>query len=282
MVLELLLNPKKAERKPWELFFLGLVYAAISFGLSYWVFREYMSIGMVALTAICSVPIIYNIFKLEEEKDELMPKKEHWLIKEHGKALEAFTFLFLGFVVSFLILFTVLPSGTVEQTFSAQINTIAQVKSTAAATGQFADSITSLVPILMNNLKILIFCFILSFFFGAGAIFVLTWNASVVAVAIGIFVRNSLLSHISPSFAAYSHVLSLGVFKYMTHGIFEVAAYFVGALAGGILSIAVIRHEFGTSEFKKVMLDSLDSFALAIIIIVIAALIEVFVTPLIA
>ena len=283
MVLELLLNPKKAERKPWELFFLGLVYASVSFLLSYWVFRDYISIGMVALTAICSVPIIYNLFKLEEEKDEFMPKKEYWLIKEHGKALEAFTFLFLGFVVAFFIIFTALPSVTVEQVFSSQINTIAQVKSTSAAsTGSLVDSVGEFIPILMNNLKILIFCFILSFFFGAGAIFVLTWNASVVAVAIGIFVRNEVLSHISTSIAAYSQVISLGVFKYMTHGIFEVAAYFVGALAGGILSIAIIRHEFGSDEFKKVMLDSLDIVALSIIVLFFAALVEVFVTPIIA
>jgi uncharacterized membrane protein SpoIIM required for sporulation len=283
MVLELLLNPKKAERKPWELFFLGLIYASVSFLLSYWVFREYISIGMVALTAICSVPIIYNLFKLEEEKDELMPKKEYWLIKEHGKALEAFTFLFLGFVAAFFIIFTALPSITAEHVFSAQINIIAQVKSTSAAsTGSLVNSIGEFIPIFMNNLKILIFCFILSFFFGAGAIFVLTWNASIVAVAIGIFVRNEVISHISTSLSTYSQIISIGVFRYMTHGIFEVAAYFVGALAGGILSIAVIRHEFGSDEFKKVMLDSLDIVALSIIVLFFTALIEVYVTPIIA
>jgi len=279
MVLESLLNPKKAERNPWELFFLGLVYASFSFLLSWWVFKDYISIIMVTLTAICSVPLFYNMMKLEERKDEDLPKKEYWLIKEHGKAVSAFTFLFLGFVAAFLVLFIALPSSTAQDFFSAQINTISQIKS-STPTGNFLSTITNIVPIISNNMKILIFCFLLSFFFGAGAIFVLTWNASVVAVAVGIFVRNNLLSHLSPSVAAYSQFISLGVIKYLTHGIFEIIAYFIGALAGGIISIAIIRHDFGTPAFKKTLLDSLDIMALSIIIIFFAAIIEVFFTPL--
>ncbi|MBN1543870.1 stage II sporulation protein M [Candidatus Woesearchaeota archaeon] len=278
MVLEALLNPKKAERKPWELFFIGLVYASFSFLLSWWVFKEYISIIMVTLTAICSVPLLYNIIKLEEQKDENLPKKEYWLIKEHGKAVSAFTFLFMGFVAAFLVLFIILPSPTAHDVFSAQLNTISQLKS-SSPTGSFLTTLPNIVPILTNNLKILIFCFLLSFFFGAGAIFVLTWNASVVAVAVGIFVRNNLLSHLSPSVAVYSQFISLGVVKYLTHGIFEIVAYFIGALAGGIISIAIIRHDFGTPAFKKTLLDSLDIMALSIIIIFVAAIIEVFLTP---
>jgi stage II sporulation protein M len=279
MVLESLLNPKKAERAPWELFFLGLVYASFAFLLSYWVFKEYISIVMVAMTAICSVPLMYNMIKFEEKKDEQERKKEYWLIKEHGKAVSAFTFLFLGFVAAYLIWFTALPSATVQDVFSVQIETITRI-TTTSPTGNFMSSMGNVVPILLNNLKILIFCFLLSFFFGAGAIFILTWNASVVAVAIGVFIRNNVLSHLSPGISAYSHVVSLGVVKYLTHGVFEIVAYFVGALAGGILSIAVIRHEYKTKEFKKIMLDSVDIVAISVLLLFIAAIVEVYLTPL--
>jgi uncharacterized membrane protein SpoIIM required for sporulation len=278
MVLESLLNPKKAERKPWELFFLGIVYATFAFLLSWWVFKEHISLIMVTLTAICSVPLIYNIIKYEEKKDET-GKKEFWLMKEHSKAISAFTFLFLGFVAAFLIWFIVLPSNTVQDVFSIQINTISHI--TTVPTGSIIYAPAKILPILMNNLKILIFCFLLSFFFGAGAIFILTWNASVVAVAIGVFVRNNLLSNLSPTVSTYFQVVSLGVLKYMTHGVVEIVAYFVGALAGGILSVAIIRHDFKTREFKKVLLDSTDIMALSVILLFIAALVEVFITPLI-
>ncbi len=75
-------------------------------------------------------------------------------------------------------------------------------------------------------------------------------------------------------------MLSIGVAKYITHGVFEIVAYFVAALAGGILSIAVIRHEWKTPEFKKIILDSIDIIAISVLLIAIAAVVEVFVTPL--
>ncbi len=278
MVLESLFSPRRAEKEPWELFLVGLAYAGFSFLMSWWVFKEHISLIMVTLTAICSVPLLYNMIKYEAMKDNT-PQKEYWLIKEHGKAVSAFTFLFLGFVAAFLILFVVLPVNTVNEAFSVQIDTISQVTS-ATPTGNFISTIGNALPILANNMKILIFCFVMSFFFGAGAIFILTWNASVVGVAIGIFIRNKVMVNTVPSFGAYSQLVSIGVLKYMTHGIFEIVAYFVGALAGGILSIGVIKHEFGTPEFRKQMLDSLDIMAISIIALFLAALIEVFVTPL--
>ena len=278
MVLESLINPKKLEKKPWEMFFLGIVYASFSFLLSWWVFKEYVSIVMVTLTAICSVPLIHNTILVEARKTD-SSQKELWLIKEHGKAVSAFTFLFLGFTVAFLIFFTILPADTVQNVFKIQIDTISQI--TTSPTGQFISTFGNIGAILLNNLKILIFCFLLSFFFGSGSIFILTWNASVVAAAIGIFIRNNIMSQLGPNIATYSHIISMGVLKYMTHGIIEIVAYFVGALAGGIISIAVIRHDFKSDRFKKSLLDSTDIIVISIVLLFVAALIEVFVTPLI-
>ena len=55
MVLELLMNPFKAERKPWELFFVGVVYSSVAILLSMFVFKEYVGIVMVFLTTLASV-----------------------------------------------------------------------------------------------------------------------------------------------------------------------------------------------------------------------------------
>jgi len=45
-----------------------------------------------------------------------------------------------------------------------------------------------------------------SLVFGAGAIFILAWNASVIAGAIGIFTKQSLLE------------IPIGLARYMIHG----------------------------------------------------------------
>ena len=63
------------------------------------------------------------------------------------------------------------------------------------------------------------------------------------------------------------------------HGIPEIFAYFIGGLAGSIISVAVIREKFGTKNFEKVVLDSSDLVLIAVLILILAAFIEVFITP---
>ena len=72
---ELLLNPKKGERRPWSLFLVGFFYAVLSIFFVNWifmnnpVFKEHLSILIIMFTVILSIPFVYYIFKLEEEKD---------------------------------------------------------------------------------------------------------------------------------------------------------------------------------------------------------------------
>ena len=67
--------------------------------------------------------------------------------------------------------------------------------------------------------------------------------------------------------------------RYLIHGIPEISAYFTAGLAGGIISVAVIKHHFKQEKFWHVLYDSISLIILAIIILFIAALIEVFITP---
>ena len=64
----------------------------------------------------------------------------------------------------------------------------------------------------------------------------------------------------------------------MIHGIPEIAAYFIAALAGGIMSIALIRHDVRDERFWNTLKDSVNLVLLAIGIMIIATLIEAFVT----
>jgi len=135
---------------------------------------------------------------------------------------------------------------------------------------------TLLIQIFANNVKVLLLAIFFSFFYGAGAIFILTWNASVIATAAGTFIRERLATALG---FGYFGIISVGILKYMTHGIFEILAYFIGGLAGGIISVAVIRHEVNTLKFRRVIKDSIDLVIIAFVMLIIAALIEVFVTP---
>ena len=65
----------------------------------------------------------------------------------------------------------------------------------------------------------------------------------------------------------------------MLHGFPEISAYFIGALAGGIVSIAVIRHDTKSEKFWRILQDSLNLIILAVVVLFVAALMEVFITP---
>lgn len=272
MVLESLIFPKKAERKPGELFFLGALYVSVGILLSLWIFKSEASMVMVLLTVIACIPLLYRTLKREEKKDTFIYEERN-LLREHGKALKFLMFLFFGFIVAYSLWFVFLPEDSASNLFRVQIATINQINSKI-----IGNTINSnvILQIFFNNLKVLFFSILFAFFYGAGAIFILTWNASVIGAAIGDFAKNKL-AEVSTYFIS----IPIAIGRYMTHGIFEILAYFVGGLAGGIISVAIINHDINSDKFRIIMRDSLDLIMLSIILLVISTLVEVFVTPLI-
>lgn len=281
MVLESFITPEKAERNPLELFFIGIFYSSIAVLLSLWIFKEHSSLVMVFLTVFAAIPLLYNTMKREEKIDIKLESEEN-RIKEHIHVLVFLLFLFLGFVVGYSLWYIFLPTQTTELTFKTQMQTINSINAQVIS-GNFIEKTMILENIFLNNIKVLLFCIFFAFFFGAGAIFILTWNASVISAAIGNIVRTNIAVY-AKSFGleviwAYFSIFSVGFLRYMTHGIFEILAYFIGGLAGSVISVAMINHDFATDRFKRVMIDSLFLFIIAIFILGVAALIEVFLTP---
>ena len=115
----------------------------------------------------------------------------------------------------------------------------------------------------------MIFTLFLSLIFGAGAIFVLTWNASVISTAINIFTQHTIKE------------IPLGVLRYMIHGFPEIAAYFITALAGGIFGVGILRNGIRGKRFIHVLENTVILLFIALIILLIAAVIEVYLTPII-
>jgi uncharacterized membrane protein SpoIIM required for sporulation len=281
-MLEMLINPRKAERRSWEMFFVGLFYASLSILLVNWIFAQdavlakYSGILIVTFTVMFSLPFMYFTLKNEESKG-MRETGFMNLLKGHSKAILALMFLFIGFVVAFSFWYIVLSSS---QNFRAQIETYCMINRPGnfddcvsqygvknyGVTG-FASNKSKIAGIFANNVYVLMFTLLFSIIFGAGAIFVLAWNASVIAAAVGIYTRSNLTE------------LPLGIARYMTHGVFEIGAYFIGAVAGGIISMAIIGHETKSEKFWSILQDCLNLIIIAVVVLFIAAIIEVFVTP---
>jgi uncharacterized membrane protein SpoIIM required for sporulation len=288
MVLENIISPAWAENKPSMMILVGAIYTTLAIFLSFYIFEAYSSIFMVFLTTIAMLPLVYKIMKTEEQKD-LTDMEEKILLKEHSRALKALMYLFIGATLAFALWYMVLSPHMIGILFHSQSSTISQINArvtdninTSEITGNMTSA-EAFTKIFFNNFKVMLFCILFSFIYGAGALFILIWNASIVGTAIGSFARTSIDTLISSSCGANTGTtfcaISSGILRYTIHGVPEILAYYIAALAGGIISIAVINQEFNSRKFEHILLDSADLLMVAIAVLFIAALLEVFITP---
>jgi uncharacterized membrane protein SpoIIM required for sporulation len=280
MVLELLFNPFSVKKKPWQMFLAGFLYSIIGLGLSFFVFREIAGILMVFLITISTLPLVYTTIKNEEELD--MRYDQEWkLLKEHTKVLIFLMFMFFGITSALVVSYVFLPSNVVDSVFSLQEEAILSVNNDVQ--GKFLGSLTRFTifsRIFLNNMKVLFFCLVFSLLYGTGAVFILTWNASVIATAMGNLIKSEIAQSANAAglatIATYFGAASFSFLRYMTHGFLEVIAYFTAGLAGGIISIAIIKHNL---KEDKVLIDALDLILISVGLILIAGLVEVYITP---
>ncbi|HEY9701279.1 MAG TPA: hypothetical protein V6C58_02480, partial [Allocoleopsis sp.] len=182
MVLESILSPENAENKPALMLILGAVYSSLAIFLSYFIFEAYSSIFMIFLTTLAATPTIYKIMKTEEEKD-LTDVEETALLKEHAKALKAFMYLFFGATLAFALWFVVLPQDMTNTLYHSQSSTISSINARVVdntlnqeslnsanfVTGNVSNPGAVFTKIFFNNIKVLLFCILFSFIYGAGA-----------------------------------------------------------------------------------------------------------------
>lgn len=283
MVLGLSIKPKEALKDPYATFLLGLVAPSLAIPLGLWIFPGKPSIAIIFLTVIGAFPLIIKIFEKKELKEEklillkILGEKEYPLIKEHIDIFEAVIALFFGFLIVFTTAFSILPLGLSKKIFSAQISTIKKINPKAIKTAALQKS--AFLRVLSNNLRVLSFSLIFSFLYGSGALFILTWNASIIGVAIGDVIRKGVNQASNP-LTGYFAYLPLGLSRYMIHGIFEIAAYLFGGIAGSIISVAMIRHDMGSEGYYEVLKDSLDLIILSFLLLIIGALLETGIIPL--
>ena len=268
MVLESLMTAKLAENKPWKMVPLSFIYSSVAIILASWIFPK-NDLAVISFTVIASVPLMVSIMKFEEYKEEI---SKHIDIRLHKKLFPFFIYFFLGLTVSFIFWFSVLPVELAGSLFSSQLNTINEIN-TYVVSGNIIN-MGEFWLIFMNNIRVLAFSIIFSLLYGAGAIFIITWNASLVGVAIASLARTSVVKA-GGQVGAYVGSYSMHLFKYMLHGIPEIIGYFIGGLAGGILSVAIIKKEFGTDLFNKALKDFAMLCVLAILFLFVAALLEV-------
>ncbi|MBW2970647.1 stage II sporulation protein M, partial [Candidatus Woesearchaeota archaeon] len=136
-----------------------------------------------------------------------------------------------------------------------------------------ASVVSQAAAYVRNNIIVFLACFLLSVFYGAGSIIFLTWNASVWGAFFGFTAKlSSVGAHSSPSIILVNFFRVIG--PIMPHMVLEALSYISAAIAGGVLSKAVLREKPFSKMFNHVLTDSLILLGLGIIAVFIAAVIE--------
>lgn len=259
MVLETMLSTKAIRARPLYMLVLSAIISTICVFVSYFIFPAYAGIITPLLVTIVMTPFFYKIFK-EEEREEVQ-QAEHKihmsLFSRRADVIFLFSLFFIGNFISIFLIALAFPQSFVTQIFSQQLSEITALSGAAVVPA-------SLNAILFNNLRVMGFAFILSILFCTGAILILSWNASILAIYLASFIKKGLISQFL--------FQTIGIFP---HTFIEILAYFLAGIAGGILSVGLIREKIKSKEFKLVLFDSLILFGFGIAAVICGAIIEV-------
>lgn len=265
MVFEQFLASKQVKMHSLFIFAIGVFYAAVGYIVSSYFFREDASIAMLFTITLLLTPSIFVLLNIEE-KLERKDGLKHFF-RNHKTIMKAYVFLFLGIFLAFVVL----GHFSSDAFFSYQMNFLeargdisVDVLNNFAST-EYARGFGDFLGLVSYNILVVVICFVLALFYGAGALFLITLNASIFAafvVNIGKFLGNPI-------------PLTL---LFMIHMVPEIAGFLVAAIAGGVASRAIVKEKVGSTGFRNVMKDALILLVIAAGLIVIGAFLELFVT----
>lgn len=260
-MLESLVSFEEINERPYLMFFWAFVICAVAIFISY---RVPLAVGVdsgflsVLFTIIPSIFFITSLIKQEEEieENEIEHHRTAGFWYRHEKDIMILLFFFAGLTAAFSLARFFLPSGF----FHVQEATICRILGLSGCAGSWTG--VNFTAILTNNVQVLLLSFLFSFIFGAGAIFIITWNASILGVRIAQLSQEIWHAPIT-------------TLVFIPHGLPEIAGYLCAGLAGGLLSASIIRKN-RLQVLKTISADSLKILALGVALIFLGAAVEAY------
>ena len=261
-MLEQLLVGKWLEKRPLFAFIIGFTYTFIAILSAQFFFPSDIGVASLGFLTALLIPSLNNLLSIETDQEFSNKKfdiKRIW--KEHYDILEVYFFLFIGILIVFMLHSYFIGEAS-QVVFDRQLKVVG-LAGKAFGNSSILFKKNLFFKIFINNLKVLVLFFALSFVYGAGSIFFLAWNASVWGVVFGYvaYIRENL-------FQVFGSV--------MVHTFLEGLAYILAIIAGGIISKALLKHKKNKEHRKVVFIDGFFIFGVSLVILLIAALVEVF------
>ncbi len=248
MVLEHIFPEDWLEKRAIYAFILGIGYSIVGILIAKTLFPQDPALVAVAFTSLLLLPELYKIFSIEERKERMETKvtlKALW--RDDIGMIKIYLALFIGIVLVFSVATMMLPAFETNNLFREQLEIrLGQGFAGNAILGVQDSGL--FWSILGNNFKVMIACFVMALLTGDGAIFLITWNASVWGTIFGWTAKAA-------SEFSGQGVLSLFgkiMVSVTPHMIIEAFAYILSAIAGEMISKDVLLEEFASDRFMEV------------------------------
>ncbi len=270
MVLEHIFPEDWLEHKGRYAFILGVVYSFVGVLIASVLFPGDPALVAVAFTSLLLLPEMYKIFSIEERQQAVEQRVSFsTLWKDDADVIRIYIFLFLGILLVYALGTIVLPDFQTNSLFREQL----EIRFGQGFAGNAVLTSGLFYDLLSNNFLVLIACFVLALLTGDGAIFLITWNASVWGAIFGITAKNAALFSGQNAFYLFG-IIMLVVFPHM---ILEGISYFLAAISGSVISKDVLLEEFASHRFFEVFGFNLYLLLFALLFLVIGAFVETFV-----
>lgn len=278
MVLEHIFPEDWLEQKGRYAFLLGIGYSVVGILVASILFPGDPALVAVALTSMLLLPELYKIFSIEERQESIEQRVSlRSLWRDDIEVVRIYIFLFLGIMLVYSIGTILLPELQANTIFREQLEIrfgqgFAGSATASSATGSIFSS-GLFYTLLTNNFLVLMACFILALLTGDGAIFLISWNASVWGTIFGLTAKNAAVfagTHPLYFFA----LIMLIVFPHM---ILEAISYFLAAISGSVISKDVLLEQFASEKFFEVFGFNLYLLLFALIFLLLGAVVETFV-----
>jgi len=251
MVLSELLSLRQYHKNPAAMLPASAVFASV--GVLVQILVPALKPNTVIFAMIPAIPIIWSILVSEARKYSKEPdRRRKGFLECYKHLLLAYAYLSIGAIIAYFTWFTLLPPDVGNAVFSDQLREVRPV------TGFFFFNTKQFDAIIANNLQVLLLMLVFSLLYGIGSIYLLLWNASVLAVVFGASARAMDFSRI------------LGTMPFAS---LEFAAYFIASVGGGVLSIALM-HSSKRRHLKTILIDFVLAMQVALLLLLLGAVVE--------
>ncbi|MFQ5474533.1 MAG: stage II sporulation protein M [Candidatus Nanoarchaeia archaeon] len=262
MVLEKIYKPDFLKNHPAYALLMGITYSLLGIIVALVMFPSDPALIAVGITTLLLLPEFAKLSVIEE-KIELMEKHFGHFLWSQRNFYKIYLYMFAGVFITFVVLSLFLPSLAANYMFKTQINVIS---------GHATFTLPLFKSLITNNLYVLGLCFIIALIMGAGAVFLVVWNASVWGTIFGTLAKSAALTTGKNQIIIFILIL----LSVLPHMFLEISSYIWAAISGNLLSEGIVNGQ-ARHHIKKIIWYNLVLLIIAIVILIIGMAVETYV-----